>query len=274
MTTEQELRRRYSPEGSKLRGVQRELFGILTDLADICDKNNIQWWLSSGTLLGAARHKGFIPWDDDIDIVMLRKDFRRLEKILHNMQSEEYVYQSMRSDIEYVNTFGKFRKRKGEIKITGGRYRYLNYKGLFVDIFCIEKTSYLAARIARVVYMNLQHPTLYIKWRWLRHAMIRLIEILCLGILNPIFRVIGAINPKGEYHYTLGNAWPRSTFYAKDIFPLTTIEFEGRRFPAPKDADAYLTNVYGDWRKLPTDEQIRKAIHSEEYIEEIYGKEQ
>ena len=99
MTTEQELRRRYSPEGSKLRGVQRELFGILTDLADICDKNNIQWWLSSGTLLGAARHKGFIPWDDDIDIVMLRKDFRRLEKILHNMQSEEYVQENFQGSL-------------------------------------------------------------------------------------------------------------------------------------------------------------------------------
>lgn len=274
MPTDQELKARYNPEGSKLRNIQHELLKILSDLADICDQNDIRWWLSSGTLLGAARHRGFIPWDDDVDIVMLRKDFCRLERILHNMHSDDYVYQSMRSDIEYVNTFGKFRKREGEVKISGGRYRYLNFKGLFIDIFCIEKTSYIAARAARVVYMNLQHPTLYIKHRGLRHMLIRTIEVLCLGILNPIFRLIGLINPKGEYHYTLGNAWPRSTFYAKDIFPLTTIEFEGRHFPAPKDTDAYLSNIYGNWRRLPTEEQIRKAIHSEEYIEEIYGSKQ
>ena len=62
------LKERYNPEGSKLRKNQLELVDILLDLAKICREHNIQWWLSSGTLLGAARHKGFIPWDDDLDI--------------------------------------------------------------------------------------------------------------------------------------------------------------------------------------------------------------
>ena len=264
------LKERYNPDGSKLRKNQLELVDILLDLADICEKNNIQWWLSSGTLLGAARHNGFIPWDDDIDIVMLRKDYKRLERVLHKMQSEEYVYQSMRTDIEYVNTFGKFRKRKGEVKIFGGRYKHLNFKGQFVDIFCIEKTSFIATRISRTLYVNLQHLTLNINCRWLRHALIRFMEVLCLGIFNPILRLVGLINPKREYHYALGTGWVKHTFYAKHTFPLSTIEFEGHTFPAPKDVDAYLSNVYGDWRRLPTDEQIRAAIHSEEYRDEIY----
>lgn len=270
MIDNQDLNNRYNPEGSKLRKDQKELLNILLDLADICKKNNITWWLSSGTLLGAARHKGFIPWDDDIDIVMLRKDYKRLEKILHKLNSEEYVYQSMFSDIEYVNTFGKFRKRKGEVKILGGRYKYLNFKGQFVDIFCLEKTSFLAARISRTIYMNLQHLTIYINNKWFRHIMIRFMEILCLGIINPILRIIGLINPKGEYHYAMGTSWVRHTFYAKDIFPLTTTEFEGYHFPAPNNVDAYLTNVYGNWRELPSEENIKKSIHSEEYREEIY----
>lgn len=268
------LKERYNPEGSKLRRNQLELVEVLRDLAEICDKNNIQWWLSSGTLLGAARHKGFIPWDDDIDIVMLRKDYKRLSKILHKMQSDKYIYQSMRSDIEYVNAFGKFRKRDSEVKITGGRYKYLNFKGQFVDIFVIEKTSYFASRAARVIYWNMQYPTIYIKWRWLRHFCIRFVEALCFGVVNPILRLVGLINPKGEHHYTLGMGWSKSTYFAEDIFPLTTIEFEGHKFPAPKNLDAYLRNVYGDWRRLPTDEQIRRDIHSEEYIEEIYGKQE
>jgi len=272
MINHEELKARYNPEGSKLRDVQHELTNILLDLAEICQQHNITWWLSSGTLLGAARHKGFIPWDDDIDIVMLRKDFRRLERVLHRLNSQEYVYQSMRSDVEYVNTFGKFRKRKGEVKIAGGRYKYLRYKGQFIDIFCIEKTSYRTARAARVLYMNLQHLTLGIKAKWLRHVAIRLIEILCLGIINPLLRLVGKANPKGEYHYAMGTGWAKHTFFMEDTFPLSTIEFEGHEFPAPKDVNRYLTNVYGNWRELPSEENIRRSIHSREYVEEIYGK--
>ena len=271
MINHEELKQRYNPDGSKLREVQHELVDILLVVADICEKNNITWWLSSGTLLGAARHKGFIPWDDDIDIVMLRKDYRRLEKVLHKMQSDEFVYQSMCSDIEYINTFGKFRKRKGEVKITRGRYRYLKYKGQFIDIFAIERMPYWAARLSRVIYFNTQYPTIYIKCKWLRNVLIRLVEFLCLGLINPILRLLALVNPRGEYHYQMGTGWAHHTFYKKDTFPLSTIEFEGHRFPAPKNVDAYLTNVYGDWRKLPDEEAIRQSIHSAEYVDEIYG---
>ena len=273
MINHEELKARYNPEGSKLRDVQHELTNILLDLADICQKNNITWWLSSGTLLGAARHKGFIPWDDDIDIVMLRKDFRRLERVLHRLNSSEYVYQSMRSDVEYINTFGKFRKRKGRVRVTSRRYDYYHWAGVGLDIFAIEKTNYIAARIASVVYNNLQHTTSYIRCGWLRRPLIRLIEVLCLGILNPLLRLVGLINPRGEYHYTLGTGWAKHTFFMRDTMPLAMARFEGVEFPVPKDMDAYLTRVYGAWRKLPDDESIRRSIHCKAYIEEIYGKE-
>lgn len=269
MIDNEALKATYCPEGSKLRENQKNLLAILVDLAEICKEHNIQWWLSSGTLLGAARHGGFIPWDDDVDIAMLRKDFKRLEKILHNLDSEKYVYQSMQSDVEYTGVFGKFRKRNDTIKTSGKRHKYLKYRGHFVDIFPIEKTSYFASRAAKVAYDLLQHPTVYIKTKWLRRAMVRLAEFICLGIINPILRVIGLINPRGEYHYALGMEWPKSKFFIKDIFPLSTITFEGIEFPAPKDTDAFLTNVYGNWRKMPSPEAILKSIHSDEYRNEI-----
>ncbi|MBR4964252.1 MAG: LicD family protein [Alistipes sp.] len=268
----QTLQNRYNPEGSKLRKNQEELLEILIDLAAICKEHNIQWWLSSGSLLGAARHEGFIPWDDDIDITMFRRDFKRLQRIMHKLESEKYVYQSMRSDIEYTNLYGKLRKREGLALTTGKRHQYLKYKGQFIDIFSIEKTSYFAARASKVIYDILQHPTVYIKIKWLRRTMVRFVEFLCLFIINPILRVIGLINPRKEYHYALGMAWPKSTFFIKDILPLTTTKFEGMDMPVPKDMDAYLTNVYGDWRKMPTEEAIYRSIHSQEYRDEIFGE--
>lgn len=266
------LKAKYNPDGSHLRHDQLELVKMLRVVTDICDANGIQWWLSSGTLLGAARHQGFIPWDDDLDIVLLKKDCKRLERILERLDSEEYVYHSMRTDVEYVNTFGKFRKREGRISSSNRRYNYYKWAGIGFDIFAIEKTSYFAARAASVIYNNLQHLTSYIRWGWLRKPLIRLIQCLCLGIINPILRLVGLINPRKEYHYTLGTGWARHTFYMKYTLPLTKTLFEGEELPVPKDMDAYLTNVYGDWRTLPSDEQIRKCIHCKEYIEEIYGK--
>jgi lipopolysaccharide cholinephosphotransferase len=270
------LRAKYNPEGSQLRRDQMELLRMLRVVTDICDAHGIQWWLSSGTLLGAARHEGFIPWDDDLDIVLLKKDCRRLERLLERLDNEEYVYHSMRTDVDYVNTFGKFRRREGRITTTNPttkrRCDYYKWGGIGFDIFAIEKTNYFAARAAAVIYNNLQHTTSYIRRGCIRKPLIRFVQGFCFGIVNPILRLVGLINPRKEYHYTLGTGWARHTFFIEDALPLTTARFEGMKLPVPRDVDAYLTNVYGDWRKLPTDEQIRKCIHCKEYIEEIYGK--
>ena len=267
----EQLRAKYNPEGSLLRNDQMELLAMLDAVADICKQHNIEWWLSSGTLLGAARHDGFIPWDDDVDIVMLKRDYKRLKRILLNLDSEEFVFHCAESDVEYVNTFGKFRKRQGRVRVASRRYDYYRWRGVGLDIFAIERTNYIAARIASVVYNNLQHLTSYVRWSWLRRPLILLVNLLCLGIIVPLLRLVGLINPSGEYHYTLGLGWGRHKFFMEHTFPLGRAKFEGVEFPVPKDMDAYLRQVYGDWRKLPTDEQIRKAIHSPIYIKEIYG---
>lgn len=272
MIGNEELKNRYSPEGSKLRESQKELLDILLVLSDICRKHNIQWWLSSGTLLGAARHQGFIPWDDDIDIVMFKRDYRRLSRILRKMNDPRFVFQTMQSDIEYTNVFGKFRLEDGRnIPVTNRRCMNYKWGGPFVDVFAIERNNFVATKLSRFIYANTEHITIYIKTKWLRRFLIRFIEILCLGIINPILKLVGLVNPKGEYHYTLGTGWAKHTFFKRDILPLTTISFEGHEFPAPKNTDAYLTNVYGDWRELPDEEQIRKSLHYTEYIEEFFG---
>ena len=102
----------YNPEGSALKKDQLEMLKVLVAFAEICDKHDIKWWLCSGTLLGAARHKGFIPWDDDMDVTMFKEDYMKLEKVLIEMESDEYFYQCIKTDPDHVNTFGKSEKRK------------------------------------------------------------------------------------------------------------------------------------------------------------------
>lgn len=264
--------RLYNPEGSVLRRDQKEMLKVLVVFAEICKEHDIQWWLCSGTLLGAARHKGFIPWDDDLDVSMLEEDYRKLEKILVGMESEEYFFQCTKTDPDYVNVFGKFRKKIGSVETTDFRTQYFKFQGIGLDVFYIEKATMFAAHLAKFFYLNMQHPTQYIKNRLLRHLAIKVVCVINFVLLIPLARLIGLFNPRDEYRVCLGSGFYKSRFFKKDIFPLSKMEFEGIEFPVPGNVDSYLSNIYGDWRKLPSDEQIRRSMHSPVYIKEIFGE--
>ena len=81
-TLQYELRERYNPNGSTLRRQQLRMFEMLQYIDTVCKNHGIRYWLCSGTLLGAVRHGGFIPWDDDVDIEMLREDYRKFVKVM------------------------------------------------------------------------------------------------------------------------------------------------------------------------------------------------
>lgn len=263
----------YNYEGSTLRKDQLEMLEVLKAFAEICKEHDIKWWLCSGTLLGAARHKGFIPWDDDVDVSMLHEDFKKLQKVLINMDHPEYFYQCFKTDPDHIFPFGKFRKKNDPKEPIDVRASYYKYRGVGLDVFSIEKSNGLGAHLAKFFYLNMQNPTKYIKSPFWRHLAVRLVRWVNFGFLTQICRLIGRINRKGQYRYELGSGFYESPFYKEDIFPLSTMEFEGVEFPVPGNTEAYLTKMYGDWRQLPSEEQIKKALHYSQYKKEIFGDE-
>lgn len=263
----------YNPEGSALRQCQNDILEILLKFQEICKEHDIKWWLCGGTLLGAARHGGFIPWDDDIDVTLMMSEYRKLKKILINLNDDEYVFQCTETDPDYIYPFGRFRKREGDVKCTKPRSRFYKYKGPFIDVFCIEKSNRFSARAARFFYSEWLVHTEKIENRFWRHFCIRSIQFMNLVFFRPLCRLIGRVyNPKRQYHCKLGSVFYKFPYYKEHIMPLSTIEFEGHTFPAPGNVDAYLTDLYGDWRQLPSEDKIRRSIHSPVFIKEIFGE--
>ena len=141
MVNQAELRERFNPDGSLLRNHQLRMLEMLKYIDGVCKKHNISYWLSSGTLLGAVRHGGFIPWDDDLDIEMLRKDYLKLIKVLGREIDSKYALQTHKTDIHYLYPFGKLRVLHSGIKETHDADIFYKYKGVYVDLFPLEPLS-------------------------------------------------------------------------------------------------------------------------------------
>lgn len=260
--TQQELRKKYNPDGSKLRNMQMDIKEILDVVDDICVKHNIPYWLSSGTLLGAVRHGGFIPWDDDVDIDMLRSDIPRFIKACQKDLPKEYAIQTHKTDSNYYLNLVKVRKQntiieervvlkdKKEFKVD------YKYQGLFIDIIPIEKSLLILCKLS-VYPMALLNKAIYY-WN-LPKWIIELIYYMN-QCIYALFRFLShLIFWKKDYHATYGTWFFRKRRLV-EIFPLNRIEFENSMYNSPADYDAYLKRIYTEYESLPS-EILRKPMH-------------
>lgn len=246
----EELRKKYNPDGSLLRSHQLRMLEMLLEIDRICKKYKIQYWLSSGTLLGAIRHNGFIPWDDDLDIEMLREDYIRLIKVLPYELSSKYTLQDENSDKFYFYHYAKIRDKFSILNEQNGYDRKLRHKGIYIDIFYIEKHP--------VWLHNLSLKTtghMYKIWRCSKNdessiKRVRIIYDTNKKIIYPLFRLFCRLFKVKTYVWGMG-----IPFYSKrdiqDLFPLTDHNFENYSFPVPHNSDGYLHRMYGDYMKLP-----------------------
>lgn len=248
--TEKELKEKYNPEGSILRKQQMRMLQILLELDRICKKYNIPYFLYGGTLLGAIRHQGFIPWDDDLDVALYRKDYDKLMKILPNELSEKFALQTNDTDKNYFYFFAKIRDKKSYLEEFCGYDRFFKEKGIFIDIFPFEKQQMWTHLIAE----RLQGHCYKIS-RTSKNDKIAIKKIKAITAFNryfsfPILKFISKITCGKRFTYS--NGIPFHLEYKEEyIHPLTTHLFEGHLFPVPCNSHEILTMQYGNYMQLP-----------------------
>ena len=254
----------YNPEGSDLREAQWLMLYILSVIDKICKKHGLQYWLSSGTMIGAVRHNGFIPWDDDLDIEMMRSDYLKLLKILPAELPPSMILQTSRtpyygshiSKVRYVNSF---------MNADESESVNLEHRGVFVDIFSVERMYMFPKRVIDVFYCpSFKHYKILNPFssvgNFLKYA-------LALFLLPFCFAAIGCLRTfykcwkTNKMAYSYGLNFHRHRRY-DEIFPLKTIEFEGRQLPCPNDTDTYLRRLFGDYMQVPPPEQ--RVTHATE----------
>lgn len=240
-----------------LREMQLKLVDILRELTKVCDRHNIPYWLDSGTLLGAVRHGGFIPWDDDIDICIPVEDLPRLVEACRELP-KHLSLQCPETEPQMRMPVYKVRDNNSLIVEAGDDFSRSYEKGLFVDIFPMTAWPSFGAKFSRKVARG------YCRANAILHAqhyysLRSTAELFYFGMKRALFATMWKIGGwfcrKDEYYSnTLDNSGNGNRHLRSTVFPLTEIEFEGERFKAPANVDQYLKDLFRDYMALPPEE--------------------
>lgn len=245
----------------ELRGLQ---LNILQRVHNFCMSHEIHYSLAYGTLLGAVRHGGYIPWDDDIDIAMLRPDYERLR---HEFKDEYLHFCDCRDDENMIVGFGKIEDTRTVLVEGGAKERY----GVNIDVFPIddlcdtfdESFAYSKSfNLNRLIRLSKLRPLSLVK-KWWKKPIIALLKFLFLPVsshklnIAAVEKAIKHVNSTSQYvglvtDFVFGYQEIQERRIWTEFAP---IEFEKHEFMAVKDYDAYLTRVYGDYMTLPPKEQ-------------------
>lgn len=259
--------------------LQSTLKDMLTDIDKIARDNNLHCMLTYGTLIGAIRHKGFIPWDDDIDLMMLRTECDKLIDIIKKDYSDKYIVESPDKD----KTINKMIK----IYLKGTNYVEINKEGwnqqksIFIDIFPIEnlpvkhkirKWLYFICVRASSVVADLWYPSKTVLAKCKTNKELkkqykkRRLFGLPVSFLSP-FMWTKLSQKLAIYHKETGKVViPADSTYLRETFDksmfedLIEVDFEGNKYYAPKEYDKYLKNIYNDYMQIPPLEKRARHI--------------
>lgn len=241
---------------------------ILKDLANFCDEKNIKYFLGYGTLLGAIRHKGFIPWDDDIDIIMPRPDYNEFLKLANGNLNTNYHALSMNNTKNYIYPFAKIIDKRTILKELGTEDSNI---GVCIDIFPVDglpediklskKHFKRQAILLALLFCSIIK---YVRGKSILSSILKL-------LLIPFMRITGKLIGTQRLLLLIDKTATKYAFDTSEFSAVTVIsiygererikkgllteiirvEFEGEYFNAPIGYHEYLTNLYQDYMRFP-----------------------
>lgn len=252
-----------------LRKVQLTLLEIAKEIKRVCEENNIRYFLYRGTFLGAVRHQGFIPWDDDMDFAMLREDYEKFCRIAPEKLGEKFVFQNWYTSRNYAQPFGKVRKR-GTLYIEA-KSGNLEENGLYVDIYPLDfapegeaDRAALAKKLVHLFRLKLMQGG-YKPWMeedrilWVKR--IGYVAYQAASLLVSRKKLIqiyedAALAVKDSDTLYEQSALPVAYYFDREHYRETAMyPFEDTYFPGPKDYDAVLRSLYNDYMTLPPEDK-------------------
>lgn len=257
-----------------LSQLQRTELEILLVIRDFCENNGIAWFLDGGSALGAVRHKGFIPWDDDIDIGMLREDYDRFLSLAEDGLPEGYSLHTARNTPGYAALFAKVYKDGTRFETQETRDAGCP-QGIFVDVFPYDRLpadgrsrsqqitrASLAQKISYLYCSrSIQTPhsgllgTFEKAACWVAHYVLRAFHLSPERMQSAFDKNIIA-DGRRLSDKCLSLVWPNMEPLKTAHFEhLDAACFEGHSMPVPSDVEAYLKNMYGEWWVLPAPEK-------------------
>ena len=264
--------KRYNDE--TLKHLQKVQLMILKDFIKICEENDIPYFVNSGTLIGTIRHGGFVPWDDDIDVLMFRKDFEKLNKIMTETPNEKYHLINVLNEPTYHYTWPRFNLKNTIIEEWWAKQ--VDYTpNIFIDIFILDNlpNNKLKKNIYKWRCFTLNQLVSYSIIKFDNKSKIKeiiqrlvyyLLKILPISPMTIKKRCIKAYrkyeNEECKEYCDFPSMHLMPIYEKKDFFPEKKAKFEDIEVNIPNNYDKVLTRLYGNYMELPPeDKRFRNA---------------
>ena len=259
-----------------IRKIQLTELSILRELDRICQKCKIPYIIDSGTLLGAVRHEGFIPWDDDIDIKMLRRDYDKFCNICKDELGKKYFLQTYRTDKGYRWGYARI-LRKGAVFIRAGHQSLKSKTGIFIDVFPCDNMPEGKAALFLCNALSLVCRKMLYSEVGAKSApfFVKRIGFACLDLLPKEWAYYGlekiadycGRKETGKVRCYAWGSKEETVGQKREWFENTCdICFEGLMVKAPAKKEEVLTYYYGKDYMTPPPEEERQPKHTAEYI--------